>query len=134
MEKALQPCGTRENECRYIDIDNKLKRSSSSCTMGTQTELELSPSKRAKLSCVENETQTELMDLKPQVPLVDLTGDCDPSTASSSSSSDDPRERLLSNLMLGPHADDVCMLWRECSNEYLSHTDFLATVVAQFGG
>jgi hypothetical protein len=44
-----------------------------------------------------------------------------------------PDDVFLSHLMLGPHADDISMIYMECQNEHKSHSEFLATVAAQFG-
>lgn len=96
---------------KTIEIENKVYLPKNSRTTGTQTDLPAA--KRSK--------PTEV---------VDLTGKDESEQPSNDKVSDDV---FLANLMLGPHADDICMLYMECQSEHKSHSEFLAAVAAQFG-
>ena len=110
VEKALQPCGVRHDEFRCVDLDNKIKRT---CDVGVQCFVgDEPPAKKAKVA---DEAASSC---------VDLTGDAPDA---------DHRQDLVSRLMMGPFADEVCMMWQEIANEYGSHEHFLAAVAARFG-
>ncbi len=96
---------------KIIEIDNKVYLPKNSRTTGTQTDLPAA--KRCKPADV-----------------VDLTGDDESEQPSSDKV---PEDVFLSNLMLGPHADDISMIYMECQNEHKSHSEFLAIVAEQFG-
>ena len=96
---------------KTIEIENKVYLPKNNRTTGTQTDLPAA--KRSKPSEV-----------------VDLTGNDESEQPDKDKMSEDV---FLSNLMLGPHADDICMLYMECQSEHKSHSEFLAAVAAQFG-
>ena len=132
VEMALKPCGIRcedPNEFRYVDINNKVKRTT--CSASAQTECDdMAPAakkfKASSVACVDLTADDDELTMPP-------LQHHDVKVSSSTASSTDPRQRLLSNLMQGERADDVCMLWSESSNEYFSHDQFLDMVAAQFG-